>query len=84
MFGYKKKESGLWWNKREAYLSYIKIMIIYMKKFLDSDWLREMHFLGNTVQKKSNLVQRRVTNVTFWLVIKYVHVHMKLKNNASE
>ena len=36
-----------------------------MKKFLDSDWLREVQFLGNTVQKKGNLVQKRVTNVTF-------------------
>ena len=39
-----------------------------MKKFLDCDWLREMQFLGNTVQnkgkKKGNLVQKRVTNVT--------------------
>ena len=42
-----------------------KILIIYMKKFLDCDWLREMQFLGNTVQKKGNLVQKRVTNVTF-------------------
>ena len=39
--------------------------IIYMKKFLDCDWLREMQFLGNTVQKKGNLVQKRVTNMTF-------------------
>ena len=41
-----------------------------MKKFLDCDWLREMQFLGNTVQKKGNLVQKRVTNVTFWLANK--------------
>ena len=34
-----------------------------MKKFLDCDWLIEMQFLGNTVQKKGNLVQKRVTNV---------------------
>ena len=40
-------------------------LIIYMKKVLDCDWLREMQFLGNTVQKKGNLVQKRVTNVTF-------------------
>ena len=32
-----------------------------MKKFLDCDWLREMQFLGDTVQKKGNLVQKRVT-----------------------
>ena len=30
-----------------------------MKKFLDCDWLREMQFFGNTVQKKGNLVQKR-------------------------
>ena len=35
-----------------------------MKKFLDRDWLKEMQFLGNKVQKKGNLVQKRVTNVT--------------------
>ena len=34
-----------------------------MKKFLDCDWLRGMQFLVNTVQKKGNLVQKRVTNV---------------------
>ena len=45
-------------------------LIIYMKKFLHYDWLREMQFLGNTVQKKVNLVQKRVTDVTFWLVNK--------------
>ena len=46
------------------------LWIIYMKKFLDCDWLREMQFLGNTVQKKGNWVQKRVTNVTFWLANK--------------
>ena len=30
-----------------------------MKQFLDCDWLREMQFFGNTVQKKGNLVQKR-------------------------
>ena len=45
-------------------------LIIYMKKFLDCDWLRGMQFLGNTVQKKGNLVQNRVKNVTFWLADK--------------
>ena len=30
-----------------------------------------MQFLGNTVQKKGHLVQKRVTNVTFWLA-KYI------------
>ena len=27
-------------------------LIIHMNKFLDSDWLKEMHFSGNTMQKK--------------------------------
>ena len=43
-----------------------------MKKFLLCDWLREMQFSGNTVQKKRNWVQKkgtlgrkRVINVTF-------------------
>ena len=38
---------------------YIHNLIIYMKKFLDCDWLREMQFLGNTVQKKGNWVQKK-------------------------
>ena len=28
--------------------------IIYMKKFVYCDWLREMQFFGNTVQEKGN------------------------------
>ena len=43
----------------------VTALIIYMKKFLDCDRLRGMQFLGNTVQQKGNLVQKRVTNVTF-------------------
>ena len=27
------------------------VLIIYIQKFLDSDWLRVMQFLGNTMQK---------------------------------
>ena len=30
-----------------------------MKKILDCDWLREMQFLGNMVQKKGNWVQKK-------------------------
>ena len=33
-----------------------------MKEFLNCEWLREMQFSGNTVQKKGNLVQKRVLN----------------------
>ena len=40
------------------------------EKILDCDWLRGMQVLGNTVQKKGNWVQKRVTNVTFWLANK--------------
>ena len=39
--------------------SFVLPLIISMKKFLDCDWLREMQFFGNTVQKKGNLVQKR-------------------------
>ena len=37
-----------------VYCHHAICLIIYMKKFLDCDWLREMQFLGNTVQKKGN------------------------------
>ena len=29
--------------------------LIYMKKFLDSDWLRAVQFQGNTVQEKGSI-----------------------------
>ena len=59
------------WNVTFAnHLIVITNLIMNMKKFLDCDWLREMQFLGNTVQKKGNWVQKRVTNVTFWLANK--------------
>ena len=32
--------------------STVKLLIIYMKKFLDCDWLRELQSFGNRVQKK--------------------------------
>ena len=34
--------------------STVKLLIIYMKKFLNCDWLKEMQFLGNTVHRKGN------------------------------
>ena len=37
----------------------IYIIIIYMKKLLDSDWLRTVQFFLNTVQKRGNLMQKR-------------------------
>ena len=33
---------------------------IYMKKFLESNWLREVQFFGNTEQKRRNWMQKQV------------------------
>ena len=33
-------------------------LIIYMETFLESDWLRAVQFLVNTVQKQGNIMQR--------------------------
>ena len=46
----------------------ISLLIIYMKKILHFDWLREMQFPGNTMQKRGNSVQKEVTNQVFSLV----------------
>ena len=35
------------------------ILIIYMKKLLDSDWLRAVQFFLNTVQKRGNSMQKK-------------------------
>ena len=48
----------------------VKILIIDIKKFLDCDCLIGMQFLGNTVQKIGNWVQKKVINTTFWLASK--------------
>ena len=32
----------------------IEVLIIYLKKFLQSDWAREVQFFGNTVQKRGD------------------------------
>ena len=40
-------------EKKNGYI-WLYCVIIYTKKFLDCDWLREMQFLGDTVQKKGN------------------------------
>ena len=34
--------------------SVLIVVIIYMKKIMQSDWLREVQFFGNTVQKRGN------------------------------
>ena len=36
-------------------------LITYMKKLLDSDWLRVVQFFLNKVQKKPNKVQKYLT-----------------------
>ena len=38
-------------------------LMIYMEKLLSSDWLREMQFSGNSMQKRVNSVQKRVNSV---------------------
>ena len=35
-------------------MSTITPLVIYMKKLLDSDWLRTVQFFLNTVQKRAN------------------------------
>ena len=42
----------------------IKLLIIYMKKILHSDWLRAVHFFL-TEQKRVNSVQKEKTNQAF-------------------
>ena len=44
-------------------LEHVPIIIINMEKFLSSDWLRLMQFLGNSVQKRVNSVQKRVNSM---------------------
>ena len=41
---------------------------MYMKKLLDSDWLRTVQFFLNTVQKRGNWMQKKVIKQAFWLV----------------
>ena len=40
-------------------------LIIYMKKFLHSDWLRAEQFSFKTVQKRANSVQKEETKQAF-------------------
>jgi len=49
-------------------LACVYSLIIYMKKFLHSDWLRAVQFFFKTVQKRVNSVQKEETNQAFWLV----------------
>ncbi len=43
-----------------------RFFLIYMKKFLYSDWLRVVQFLGNTVPKKETLCQKRIFSANFF------------------
>ena len=43
-------------------------IIIYMKKLLDSDWLRAVQFFLNTVQKRGHWMQKKVIKQAFWFV----------------
>ena len=42
---------------------YYSVIIIYVKKLLDSDWLRAVQFKCNTVQKKCNTSAKSVIPV---------------------
>ena len=46
----------------------ISKIITYMKKLLDSNWLRAVQFFLNTVQKRGNWMQKKVKEQAFWLV----------------
>ena len=50
---------------RETERGPIQSMIIYMKKLLDSVWLRTVQFFLNTVQKKGNGMQEKVIEQAF-------------------
>ena len=43
----------------------ISDLTIYMKKLLDSDWLRAVQFFLNTVQKRGNSMQKKVIKQVF-------------------
>ena len=61
-----KYEDGL--PSLTFYKNIITFLIIYMKKLLDSDWLRAVQFFLNTVQKRGNLMQKKVIKQAFWFV----------------
>ncbi len=58
---YRKKQPAAAANQ-SAVISYI---IIYMKKYLHSDWLRAVQFLANTVPKKRNSVPKKEIQCKF-------------------
>ena len=47
-------------------LPFLFWLVRYMKRFLSSDWLREMQFSGNSVQKRVNSVPR--SNKPDWTI----------------
>ena len=48
-----------------SYHESVSSLIIYMKKFLHSDWLRAVQFVLKAVQKRVNLGREEETNQAF-------------------
>ena len=46
-----------------------------MKKFLDSDWLRAVQFLGSTVPKKRNSVPKKGNSVQISLDSRLMYIY---------
>ena len=57
-------------------------LIIYMKKLLDSDWLRIVQFFLNTVQKRGNSMQKKVIKQAFWLEFTDSQSNLLFSNQA--
>ena len=53
---YTLKNIGFFRARADSYLSY-NLLIIYMKKLLESDWLRAVQFSSNTTAKRVTPVQ---------------------------
>ena len=56
------KAASYLWHSLFPYVTGNRIvndLIIHMNKFLDSDWLKEMHFSGCTTQKQGNSVKEK-------------------------
>ena len=58
---------GLKTSSTQIFFMFI-LLIIYMKKLLDSDWLRTVQFFLNTVQKRGNWMRKKVIKRASWLV----------------
>ena len=56
-----------------------------MKKFLDCDWLREMQFLGNTVQKKGKeIAQIALTLRARAILLVFEKIYSKLHSKSCD